>query len=262
MRNLILRPTIERRGGKVIPTHRWKRPPKAPEEVRRLINARFFPQGSMEEAQRALNALAVRRGVPGWVLGARRLPQTLRGLGDHVLWKVLAETPIVIGGSHPHYNHRSRRIYIPSRVPILTRIFDGVRTPEEWIRKHIPYAAGREGELVVLHEAMHALDYYLGEGESLWALRVRWKPSRKLARKVHKRWEYAAVDPREVPVLAVEMAVYSPEDYEVFRRLALEEGVDLEGLMALHYRIDMSKIKGAYDEERVRARVCAIRGEC
>ena len=96
----------------------------------------------------------------------------------------------------------------------------------------------------------------------MWALRVRWKPSRKLARKVHKRWEYAAVDPREVPVLAVEMAVYSPEDYEVFRRLALEEGVDLEGLMSLHYRIDMSKIKGAYDEERVRARVCAIRGEC
>lgn len=243
-RNLVLLPTVERRGGKVHLVHRWMR-----------------PEGSLDDAQRALNALAVRRGVPGWLLSTRNLPRKLAALGErHPLWHVLGRTPIVIGGSHPHYNHRSNRIYVPARPPIWVRIVDGVPTMEAWVRRHIPYAVGVEGEVVVLHEALHALDYTLGGGRSLWATQVKWRPSRRLARVVHPRWEYAYLDPREVPTLAVEMALYAPDRYEVMRRLALEEGFDLEGAMRKYYKIDLRKIKGPYDEEAVMEEVERVRG--
>lgn len=251
--NKILVPILERRLGKLIPSHRW-----------------MAPKSSVSHEDR-LRRLSLEAGWPGSSL----VPSRIREIGEKLLgarWKAVEESVdyrVVWGGfSSIGPYARGNTIVIPKSVPIWSRLL-GAKGWTEYVRRIAPYIPrGAELEAVVLHELIHVYEHLhetFGKGKEFLE-EVGGIPhgEAKLAEKglwgLYRLKALAQIDPDEILPVLVELALYSPHELEIYRRMALGRGVDLYSAAKKHWGVDLFQIKAPHDEGKVRALMMLLGG--
>ena len=236
----ILRPILERRQGKVIPSHRWTVP--------------------HEEKLRALSHQV------GWP-GAPLVPSRITSIGEKLLgdrWKDLEKVVqyrVIWGGlSGIGPYARGHTIALPKVPPIWAKL-SGIASWPAFVRRiapHIPQ--GVELEAVLIHELIHVFEYHnnlFGRGEK-FIQEMGDLPfgDEELVQKgllgLHRLRTLTKLDPDEALPVLVELALYSPHELEILRRYLLSKGVDLYSLTKKHWGVNLANVKAPHDEAKVR----------